>query len=186
MDDGTAKMARPAASPEEVSEAALRTVLGRFATGVAVVTGLDGDAPVGLAVNSFASVSLWPPLVSFCIAHTSLTWPRLRRSERICVNVLGDAQHAASRRMASSGGDKFTGLLWTSSPAGAPVLDGVIAWLECSIEAHHPAGDHDIVVARVHHFRVHGTDGPLLFFRGRYGTFTPHAESSANASRREG
>ncbi|MFI0479606.1 flavin reductase family protein [Actinomadura sp. 9N215] len=165
----------------EPSQAELRAALGHFATGVAAVTGLSEGASTGLAVNSFTSVSLVPPLVSFCVAHTSLTWPRLRRSGRICVNILGEHQHETSRRLASSGGDKFRGLSWTASPSGLPILDESIAWLECDVETHHPAGDHDIVVARVHHLETRANTGPLIFYRGRYGTFTPSLTQDARS-----
>lgn len=148
-----------------------RDVLGRFATGVTAVTGIADGTPAGLAVNSFASVSLDPPLVLFCVAHTSLTWPRLRHAARLCVNVLAERQAGLSRRLAESGPDKFRGLDWTASPSGAPILDGAIAWVECSVASRHPAGDHDIIVAEVHHLGATDTD-PLLFYRGRYGGFT--------------
>jgi 3-hydroxy-9,10-secoandrosta-1,3,5(10)-triene-9,17-dione monooxygenase reductase component len=152
---------------------AFRTALGRFATGVVVVTGSTGaDArPSGLTVNSFASVSLEPPLVSFCAGRDSRTWPVLRTSARLCVNILGAGQERTSRRLARSGPDKFASVAWSRSPSGQPVLDGAIAWLECSVEAEHPAGDHHIVVARVHALGAGADDGPLLFYRGGYGRF---------------
>ncbi|MGP4043540.1 flavin reductase family protein [Streptomyces sp. 2A115] len=154
---------------------AFRNVLSRFATGVVAVTGRAGVGfrPVGLTVNSFTSVSLDPPLVSFCAGRTSRTWPVLRNSERICVNILGAGQEEISRRLARSGADKFSAVPWSPSPSGQPVLDGTIAWLECSVEAEHPAGDHHIVVARAHVLATVDEDSPLLFYRGEYGRFTP-------------
>ncbi|HEX2312223.1 MAG TPA: flavin reductase family protein [Thermomonospora sp.] len=165
-----------------VDPAAFRSVLGHFATGVAAVTGLDGGVPVGLVVNSFTSVSLDPPLVSFCVAHTSASWPRLRRGGGHCVCFLAAGQREQVRRLASSGGAKFRDVAWFPSPAGLPILDGALAWLECVVEAEHPAGDHVIVVARVHHLDRLG-DGddaadPLVFYRGGYGRFTTTAPSA--------
>jgi 3-hydroxy-9,10-secoandrosta-1,3,5(10)-triene-9,17-dione monooxygenase reductase component len=150
-----------------------RTILGHFATGVVAITAIDSETgrPAGLAANSFTSVSLDPPLVSFCVAHTSTTWPRLRRAGRFCVNVLSAPQLEVCRRLAAKGGDKFAGLEWTESPGGGPVIDGALAWLECSVEAEHTAGDHVIVVARVHHLDRHHDGDPLVFYRGSYGSF---------------
>ncbi|MBW4721598.1 flavin reductase family protein [Saccharothrix obliqua] len=152
-------------------EKEFRTVLGRFATGVVAVTALDaGDSqPAGLAVNSFTSVSLDPPLVLFCIAHTSSSWPKVRAAERFCVNILGEAQRETSERFATSGSDRFRGLRWTGTPQGAPILEGAIGWLECSVEAEHPTGDHVVVIARVHHVGAHHVGAPLVFYRGSYG-----------------
>lgn len=148
----------------------LRNVLGRFATGVVAVAGRD---PVtgrrsGLVANSFCSVSLEPPLVSFCVAHTSTSWPRIRSAGVLAVSILGAGQREAATRLATPGGDKFTGLPWLESPGGAPILDGALAWLECTVEAEHPAGDHAIVVARVGVLDAAGEGEPLLFFRGAF------------------
>lgn len=158
-------------SVTDIDAARFRSVLGRFATGVVAVTAVDPrtGSPTGLAVNSFTSVSLDPPLVSFCVAHTSGTWPRLRAADRLCVNILGEPQLDVCRRLASRGVDKFAGIDWTESPGGAPLIDGALGWLECSIEQEHVAGDHVIVVARVHDLGKHHDDGPLLFYRGAYG-----------------
>ncbi len=150
-----------------------RQVLGRFATGVVAITALDpvNGEPCGLAANSFTSVSLDPPLVAFCVAHTSSSWPRVRGAKVLTVNVLAEHQQPVCAQMAAKGGDKFAGLRWTGSPGGNPVLDGSLAWMDCSVEAEHPAGDHMIVVARVLQLDTHADGGPLLFFRGGYGAF---------------
>ncbi|GAA2585600.1 flavin reductase family protein [Actinomadura fulvescens] len=170
-------MHRPQGTLTGTDAATFRAVLGHFATGVVAVTGLARGEPAGFAVNSFTSVSLVPPLVAFCVAHTSTTWPDLRGSGRICLNILSEHQQAVSARLSASGGDKFRDLDWSGSPAGLPVLAGSLAWLECSVVAEHPAGDHDITVAHVHHLGAHPgvpqTAGPLVFFRGGYGSFTP-------------
>ncbi|HEX2315574.1 MAG TPA: flavin reductase family protein [Thermomonospora sp.] len=156
----------------DIDGARFRSVLGRFATGVVAITAIDtAGRPAGLAANSFTSVSLDPPLVAFCVAHTSGTWPRLRAAETLCVNILGQAQEEVCRRMAARGGDKFAGLDWDLSPGGAPILRGALAWIECSVQSEHTAGDHDIVVARVHRLDRHHDGDPLVFYRGAYGTF---------------
>ncbi|MER6944729.1 flavin reductase family protein [Nonomuraea sp. NPDC000554] len=154
-----------------------RQVLGRFATGVVAITALDpvSGEPCGLAANSFTSVSLDPPLVGFCVAHTSTSWPRVRGAKVVTVNVLAEHQQPVCAQLAAKGGDKFAGLVWTGSPGGNPVLDGALAWLDCAVEAEHPAGDHVIVVARVLQLDTHAEGGPLVFFRGGYGGFVEPA-----------
>ncbi|MGH8967685.1 MAG: flavin reductase family protein [Actinomycetes bacterium] len=156
----------------DVDGTTFRSVLSRFATGVVAVTGVEPGSgrPTGLAANSFASVSLDPPLVSFCVAHTSTTWPRLRAAGRLCVNILSEPQLRISKRLALSGGDKFAGIDWTESPGGAPIIDGALAWIECSVEQEHTAGNHVIVVARVHALAEHHDVPPLIFYKSTYGT----------------
>ncbi|WP_141577444.1 flavin reductase family protein [Actinomadura sp. WMMA1423] len=155
--------------------AAFRSVLGRFATGVVAVTALDpaSGLPAGLAANSFTSVSLDPPLVAFCVAHTSTTWPIMHTADRFCVNILAAPQPDVSERLAfGRGPEKFSGVGWTRGPGGAPLIDGALAWIECSVEQEHVAGDHLIVVARVHDLAEHHDGEPLVFYRGGYGAFT--------------
>ncbi|MEV4103897.1 flavin reductase family protein [Nonomuraea sp. NPDC049649] len=162
----------PAGGP--VDPGTFRSVLGRLATGVVAVTALDREGlPSGLAVNSFTSVSLDPPLVSFCVAHSSTSWPRLRAAQVITVNILAEHQRAVCAQMATRGGDKFAGLTWRESPGGNPVLDGALAWIDCRVEAEHPAGDHVIVVARVLQLDTHADGGPLVFYNRSYGGFIP-------------
>lgn len=154
----------------EVDGQLMRRVLGHFATGVVAVTGVDPGTgqPTGLAANSFTSVSLDPPLVAFCVAQTSSSWPLVRASGRFTINILAEAQEHICRQLAARGREKFRGLGWDPSPSGAPVLTGTLAWIEAEIEDEHEAGDHTIVVARVRH--LHASDqAPLLFFRGQYG-----------------
>jgi 3-hydroxy-9,10-secoandrosta-1,3,5(10)-triene-9,17-dione monooxygenase reductase component len=146
-----------------------RRVLSRLASGVVAVTAVGpGGGPVGLTVSSFVSVSLDPPLVSFCAARSSATWPRLRAGGRVCVNILGERQSGAAAQFAAQGADRFRGVGWRLSPGGLPALDGGLAWLECTIQAEHVAGDHDIVVCRVDRLEEAGDGGPLLRFRGAY------------------
>lgn len=157
----------------EVDEARFRLVLGHFATGVTVVTAADGAGPVGLAVNSFTSVSLSPPLVGFCVRADSQSWPRIRRVGSFGVNVLGEDQEGLSRSFARIGADRFSGIGWRPSPTGGPRLEGILAWIDCDVEAEHEAGDHVIVVGRVLDLEVAGPGGPLVFYRGGYGRFAP-------------
>ena len=148
--------------------ARFRQVLGHFPTGVCVVAGFDGDAPVGLAIGSFFSISLDPPLVGFCAGKGSSTWPRLRTAGRFCVNILGQDQEAVSRVFASKEADKFAGIGWDRSPLGQPRLAGALAWIDCELDAVHDAGDHEIAVGAVHDLGVESEAGPLVFFRGGY------------------
>lgn len=149
--------------------ARFRQVLGHFPTGVSVVAGYDTeDAPVGLAIGSFFSISLSPPLVGFCAGHGSSTWPKLRDAGRFCVNILSEDQEPISRVFASKDPDKFASVAWDRSPGGQPRIAGAVAWIDCTIEAVHEAGDHDVVVAAVHDLAVTAEQGPLVFFRGGY------------------
>jgi flavin reductase (DIM6/NTAB) family NADH-FMN oxidoreductase RutF len=151
-----------------------RHVLGNFPTGVAVVTAVDADGrPAGMAVGSFTSASLDPPLVAFFPDRTSASWPRIHESGRFCVNILGADQDAVCRTFAVRGGDKFAELTWRSAPSGSPILDDVVAWIDCDIEAVHPAGDHWFVLGRVRALDVGRPELPLVFFQGGYGRFSP-------------
>lgn len=144
-----------------------RHVLGHVPTGVCVVAATTPDGPVGLTVGSFVSASLDPPLVGLLVAHTSTTWPTVEAQENLCVNVLGEDQEDVCRRFAVSGGDKFAGLAWRPAPSGAPLVERALAWLDCTVEARHEAGDHWFVLARVNHFGVRSTHHPLVFCHGR-------------------
>ncbi len=157
-------MSEPAIDP-----AKFRQVLGHFPTGVTVVTALDGDQRVGLAVGSFFSVSLDPPLVGFCAGAQSSSWPRIREAGRFCVNVLAADQEEECRVFASKGADKFAGVGYDAAPySGAPRIHDVLAWIDCELDAVHGAGDHDIVVGRVHDLEVVTEGHPLVFYRGGY------------------
>ncbi len=157
----------------EVDSALFRQVLGHFATGVAVVTTTDGHQPAGLAVNSFTSVSLQPPLVAFCAAHESSTWSHIQAAKSFCVNILSEDQEHLSRVFAARDAHKFRGVGWRPAPSGAPILSGVLAWIDCSLAAVHPAGDHSIVVGQVRELDVAREGRPLVFYRGGYGRFEP-------------
>jgi len=148
-----------------------RDVMGRFASGVTVVTSTSGGEPVGLTCQSFSSVSLDPPLVLFVPAKTSRAWPLIQRSGTFCVNFLGADQAEVSNTMASRGVDKFADVKWRpSAETGSPVLDGVLGHVDCTIQAVHEAGDHYVVIGRVLDLEMTEAEEPLLFFRGGYTT----------------
>jgi flavin reductase (DIM6/NTAB) family NADH-FMN oxidoreductase RutF len=147
----------------------LRDVLGHFASGVTVVTADTDTGPIGFTCQSFSSLSLDPPLVVFAPARTSRTWPRLRDIGRFCVNVLAEDQPDLSARFARSGTDRFAGVGWRRSRHGSPVLDGVVAWIDCRLWAEYDGGDHTLVAARVLDLGADPGRRPLLFHRGAYG-----------------
>ena len=150
----------------------MRDVLGHFATGVVVVTARHVDGTLlGFTCQSFASLSLDPPLVTFAPARSSSTWPRIRDVGTFCVNVLAADHRDLSAGFARSGTavDKFAGVRWCSAPSGAPVLEGVSAWVDCTLWAEYDGGDHTIVVGHVRDLGSDPTTLPLLFYRGAYG-----------------
>ena len=150
-----------------------RQVLGHFPTGVAVVTGIDADgAPAGMAVGSFTSVSLDPPLVAFMPDKSSSSWPKFRDSGAFCVNILGAEQESVCRAFAMKGGDKFAELDWHPASSGSPILDGALAWIDCDIDVIHEAGDHYIVIGLVRELDIGTPALPLVFFQGGYGRFS--------------
>ena len=148
-----------------------RQVLGHFPTGVTVITALLDGTPAGMAVGSFASLSLEPPQVLFCAAHTSSTWPKIKQAGSFCVNILSEDQEDVCRVFASKAEDKFAEIGWKRSGTGSPLIEGVMAYIDCQIETVLASGDHDVVVGAVRDLEVLHEGGPLLFFRGGYGRF---------------
>jgi 3-hydroxy-9,10-secoandrosta-1,3,5(10)-triene-9,17-dione monooxygenase reductase component len=148
---------------------AFRDALGRFATGVAFVTAAPDGEPEGLIVNSFTSVSLEPPLISFCPSRSSLTWSRMRRAGRFAVNVLGRQHERFAIRASPRGADRFAGLDWQGGRGGVPLITDALASLECEIVAEHPTGDHWIVVGQVDNLHISPSKDPLVFFAGAFG-----------------
>jgi 3-hydroxy-9,10-secoandrosta-1,3,5(10)-triene-9,17-dione monooxygenase reductase component len=146
----------------------MRAVLGHFASGVVVVTATHESEPLGFTCQSFASLSLDPPLVILCPAHTSTTWPRIRRVGSFCVNILAEDQEQLSRRFARSGPDKYQGSKWILAPSGSPVFEGIVAWVDCSLRDEFDGGDHTVVVGAVHALEAHADRQPLLYHRGAY------------------
>jgi flavin reductase (DIM6/NTAB) family NADH-FMN oxidoreductase RutF len=153
----------------------LRRVLGAFPTGVTAIAALVDGVPVGLAASSFTSVSLDPPMVSLCLAHSSSTWPVLRRATRLGVSVLGAHQERLCRQLSSRDGDRFAGASWRALDDGGILLDGASAWLDCTIEQEIPAGDHDIVLLRVHDLDADTQVTPLVFHASGFRRLAPAA-----------
>ncbi|MFI5954511.1 3-hydroxy-9,10-secoandrosta-1,3,5(10)-triene-9,17-dione monooxygenase reductase subunit [Cryptosporangium sp. NPDC051539] len=156
-------------SDSRIDPGTFRSVLGQFCTGVTVVTACLGGEPAGFACQSFAALSLDPPLVVFCPGASSRTWPVIARAGTFCVNVLAADQAEVSAVFGARREDKFDVVKWSAAPSGAPVLDGVLAWVDCTVDAVYPGGDHHVVVGRVDTLQAPGAGrAPLLFHRGRY------------------
>lgn len=154
----------------------LKQVMGSFCTGIAVITapGCDSDPrPAGMAVQTFASLSLDPPLICFAPARSSSSWPRIRDAGRFAVSILAEDQRELSARFAASGTDKFAGVRWRPGGNGAPVLEGALAGVECDLETELPGGDHTIAIGRVTALPGPREAGPLLYFRRNYGALGP-------------
>lgn len=152
----------------------MRRVLGSFATGVTVVTGVDDGEPIGFTCQAFSSVSLDPPFVLFCADHRGSTWPRIRESGLFCVNILSEEQYDECMAFGSRHGTKFDELDWVHSDRGVPVLGDVIARVHAEVETVHAAGDHDIVLGRVHALEVVQAGRPMVFYQGQF-TLDPAA-----------
>jgi flavin reductase (DIM6/NTAB) family NADH-FMN oxidoreductase RutF len=146
----------------------LRRTYGAYPTGVAAIAGLVDGSPVGIAASSFVPVSLDPPLVSVCVAHTSRTWPQLRNAPRIGISVLGDGQDRVCRQLAAKGVDRFAGLSWHATAAGCVLLDEAVAWFDCTIDKQVRAGDHDIVLFGIHDLDAVDGAAPLVFHASEY------------------
>ncbi|HEY2300189.1 MAG TPA: flavin reductase family protein [Jatrophihabitans sp.] len=153
-----------------------RRALGHFCTGVTVIAAVTAEAePVGFACQSFAALSLDPPLVLFCPGKSARTWPLIEQSGAFCVNVLAHDQRDVSAVFGKAGADKFASIEWQPAPSGAPLLRGVVTWVDCTVESVVDGGDHWIVVGRVQALGDPADGRPLLFYRGAY-TVTEPAE----------
>jgi 3-hydroxy-9,10-secoandrosta-1,3,5(10)-triene-9,17-dione monooxygenase reductase component len=145
-----------------------KDAMSRFATGVTIVTAMEDGVPVGFTCQSFVSLSLEPPLVALAPAKTSTSWPRIARAGSFCVNVLAAEQEGLCRGFAVSGGDKFAGVPWRPAAiGGAPVIEGSLAWVDCSVELIHDAGDHELVIGKVRDLEV-GVGEPLVFYQSTF------------------
>ncbi|MBC3467417.1 flavin reductase family protein [Pseudomonas sp. RW10S2] len=147
-----------------------REALGHYASGITVVTSFIDDEPIGFTCQSFYSVSMSPPLVSFSVMSNSASYPRIRQAGRFAVNILSDEQVGISNQFARRGTDKWHGVEWQSSPLGNPLIVGSLHWLDCEIHAEHAAGDHLIVIGEVKALNLQeaGATQPLLYFKGQY------------------
>jgi flavin reductase (DIM6/NTAB) family NADH-FMN oxidoreductase RutF len=153
----------PTTDPNE-----LRRAFSCFPSGIAAVCALVDGVPTGMAVASFTSVSLDPPLASICIDHSSSTWPKLRKSSRIGVSILSEGHERACRQLSSKQGDRFAQLDVAATAEGALMLIGATAWLDCSIDTEVQAGDHSIIVLRVESLDAHPAAAPLVFHGSRF------------------
>lgn len=155
--------------PARADSRAFRDALGRFATGVTVITCATPTGPLGITANSFASVSLEPPLVLWSPAKSSSRYPFFMAAEHYAIHVLAAGQAAICEGFARSG-NAFDRTEWTLSEMGVPLIDGCLSRFECRQVAAHDGGDHSILVGQVE--RVTTRDGaPLMFHGGRYGSF---------------
>lgn len=155
-----------------------RRVLGHFPTGVTIITGVDAGRPIGFTIGSFASVSLEPPLVGFLPMITSDRWQEILVTKAFCVNVLAHDQGELCWQFAKSTVENpFEGVEWSPAPVtGSPMIHGAIAWMDCTIEGVVDAGDHHFVMGRIREFEHIGDEvnpdpAPLLFYKGKLGTF---------------
>ena len=148
--------------------ATFRSVLGRFASGITVVTAVDEDGEdQGMTVSAFCSASLDPPLVLACVDHAAAMHPLLQRVTHFAVNILSAGQEALSRRFAEPELDPFDGVGYRRGTNGDALIDDALAHLECSVHARLPAGDHTILLGLVE--RAGAMDGrPLLYYRSGY------------------
>ena len=156
-------------SQPEIDSRALRNALGRFATGVAIVTALDTEGkPMGLTVNSFSAVSLEPALVLWCLDNSSHNLDAFRQASHHVINILTEDQMELSNRFASLPTDRFAGIEWLAGAGGAPVFPECSAVFEVANETHHASGDHTIFIGRVVRLQKNPEPAPLLFYAGQY------------------
>ncbi len=149
----------------------LRRALGTFATGVTVVTTTDADGtPRGFTANSFTSVSLEPPLILVCLAKSAASCPVFKTADAFAVNILSEAQKPVSAVFSSRGADRFDRVRWSTRATGCPIIDGVVAWLDCRMHEVVDAGDHYILIGRVVDYD-HTASSPLGYCRGAYVSF---------------
>ncbi|MEU1963764.1 3-hydroxy-9,10-secoandrosta-1,3,5(10)-triene-9,17-dione monooxygenase reductase subunit [Nocardia sp. NPDC019304] len=169
------------ADGSEIDPRQFRNVLGQFCTGITVITTFDDDGvPIGFACQSFAALSLEPPLVLFCPTKASRSWAAIEKSGRFCVNVLAEQQRELCARFGSREPDKFAGAAWHTSDLELPVLDEALATIQCEVETVVDGGDHYIVIGRVQALSETTTTGrPLLFYRGQYTAIEPEKTTPA-------
>jgi 3-hydroxy-9,10-secoandrosta-1,3,5(10)-triene-9,17-dione monooxygenase reductase component len=147
-----------------------REALGHYASGITVISShIDGE-PIGFTCQSFYSVSISPPLVSFSVMSGSASYPKIRQAGRFAVNILSAEQVNISNQFARRGTDKWHGIDWHESPLGNPFIADSLHWFDCEIHAEHAAGDHLIVIGEVKtvHHRKATAAQPLLYFKGQY------------------
>lgn len=154
----------------EVTPLRMREILGHFCSGLTIVTGMGPEGPIGFTCQSFSSVSLDPALISINPSRSSTTWPVLRDSRVFCVNILPAEHLELSSKFARSGTDKFSGVSYSVSELGNPILDKALAWIDCELFTEHDGGDHTIALGAVKAMHAESDADPLLFFKGTYAT----------------
>ncbi|MCI2236976.1 flavin reductase family protein [Kineococcus sp. TRM81007] len=172
----------PEPTPEMVDveddPSVLRSTFALFPSGVAAISAVVDGEPVVLVASSFqVGISLDPPLVLFAVQHTSRSWPRLRAAPRLGVSVLGEAHDGAARQLASRAADRFAGIATTTTAGGAHLVHGAPVWMECSVHSEVPAGDHDVVLLRVHATGTAPDTEPLVWHGSSFRALTPRAGS---------
>ncbi|ANI42267.1 3-hydroxy-9,10-secoandrosta-1,3,5(10)-triene-9,17-dione monooxygenase reductase subunit [Mycolicibacterium vaccae] len=170
-------------SEPQIDARTFRNVLGQFCTGITVITTVHEGQPVGFACQSFAALSLDPPLVLFCPTKQSRSWAAIEASGNFCVNILHEDQKDVSARFGSREPDKFAGIDWTPSGLGSPAIDGALAHLDCSVHSVHDGGDHFVVFGGVHSLSENSTGKkprPLLFYQGQYTGIEPDKTTPAD------
>lgn len=177
MNDSTKRPTEPDPANELASGSSaidprdFRTALGTYATGVTIITAMAPDGkPYGLTCNSFASVSLNPPLVLWSLGIYSQGLPIFQNASHFAVNVLGASQQALAATFAKASADKFAGVAWTPGLGNAPLLSGSVAHFQCRAANRYYGGDHVIFLGAVEAYACNGQE-PLLFARGGYGRF---------------
>jgi 3-hydroxy-9,10-secoandrosta-1,3,5(10)-triene-9,17-dione monooxygenase reductase component len=166
---------------EPIDARTFRQVLGQFCTGITIITTMHEGLPTGFACQSFAALSLDPPLVLFCPTKVSRSWKAIEASGKFCVNVLTEKQRETCARFGSREPDKFAGVDWRLSPMGSPVLDGSLAHIDCTVHSVHDGGDHFVVFGAVQGLSEVPTikPRPLLFYRGEYTGIEPDKTTPA-------
>ncbi|OBG39388.1 monooxygenase [Mycobacterium alsense] len=172
-------------SAAPIDARAFRSVLGQFCTGITIITTVHDDVPVGFACQSFAALSLDPPLVLFCPTKVSRSFKAIQASGRFCVNVLTEEQKDVSARFGSKEPDKFAGIDWHASELGSPIIDRSLAYIDCTVASVHEGGDHFVVFGAVHSLAEFVSKAstvkprPLLFYRGDYTGIEPDKTTPA-------
>lgn len=166
----------------QIDPRTFRSVLGQFCTGITVITTVHDDVPVGFACQSFAALSLEPPLVLFCPTKVSRSWQAIEASGRFCVNVLTEKQKDVSARFGSKEPDKFAGIDWRPSELGSPIIEGSLAYIDCTVASVHDGGDHFVVFGAVESLSEVPAvkPRPLLFYRGDYTGIEPEKTTPAH------
>lgn len=157
-----------------------REALGHYASGITIISSCIDDEPIGFTCQSFYSVSMEPPLVSFSVMASSYSYPKIRRAGRFAVNILAGDQATISHQFAKRGADKWQGVKWAESPLGNPLIVDNLHWLDCEIQAEYAVGDHLIVIGEVKALKVQAETAkqPLLYYKGQYATLPSVAQVS--------